>query len=142
MALGRRDFTVMMTGVMTGAMVATVGGCALPAAGDPSQTGAKHMFGLIGKMTATPGQREALIQILLEGTEAMPGCLSYIVARDVKDENAIWISEVWDHQESHKASLKLPAVQAAIAKARPIIAGFGDGVTTEPVGGLGLPKKR
>lgn len=130
MTLGRREFTV--------AMMATVGGCALPAPGDKSQMGARQMFGLIGKMTAAAGQRETLIAILLEGTAGMPGCLSYIVARDVKDESAIWITEVWDTKDSHSASLKLPAVQAAIAKARPIIAGFGDGVTTEPVGGVGL----
>ena len=96
------------------------------------------MFGLIGKMIAAAGQREALIEILLEGTQAMPGSLSYIVARDVKDENAVWITEVWDTKESHAASLKLPSVQAAIAKARPIIAGFSDSFTTEPVGGFGL----
>ena len=38
------------------------------------------MFGLIGKMTAVAGQRDALAEILLEGTASMPGCLSYIVA--------------------------------------------------------------
>lgn len=45
--------------------------------------GARHpMYGLIGRITATAGQRDALIDILLEGTSVMPGCLSYIVARD------------------------------------------------------------
>jgi len=96
------------------------------------------MFGMIGKMTATAGQRDALIAILLEGTTAMPGCLSYIVAKDSKDADAIWITEVWDSKDSHAASLSLPAVKAAIAKGRPMIAGFGDGATTEPVGGVGL----
>ena len=96
------------------------------------------MHGLIGKMIAAPGQREALIAVLLEGIKEMPGCLSYIVARDTKDENAIWITEVWDSKDSHSASLKLPSVQAAIAKGRPMIAGFGDYVTSEPVGGVGL----
>jgi len=99
------------------------------------------MHGLIGKMLAAPGQRDALIGILLESTTAMPGCLSYIVAKDVKDENAIWISEVWDSKDSHAASLTLPEVKAAIAKARPLIAGFGDYSTTEPVGGVGLSKR-
>ena len=99
------------------------------------------MFGLIGKMMAAPGQRDALIGILLESTTTMPGCLSYIVAKDVKDENAIWISEVWDNKDSHAASLTLPEVKAAIAKARPLIAGFGDYSTTEPVGGVGLSKR-
>lgn len=42
------------------------------------------MYGLIGKMTATPGQRDALVSILLESVTGMPGCLSYIVANDPK----------------------------------------------------------
>jgi quinol monooxygenase YgiN len=96
------------------------------------------MHGLIGKMNAAPGQRDLLISILLEGTAAMPGCLSYIVAKDSKDETGIWISEAWDSKESHAASLKLPAVQQAIAKARPLIAGMEQGATTIPIGGVGL----
>ena len=98
------------------------------------------MYGLIGKMTAVAGQRDALIAILLEGgsTDAMPGCLSYIVATDPADADAIWITEVWDSKASHDASLTLPAVREAITRARPMIAGFGDSVVTTPVGGYGL----
>jgi quinol monooxygenase YgiN len=96
------------------------------------------MYGLIGKITAVPGQRERLIAILLDGTVAMPGCLSYIIARDTADADAIWITEVWDSQASHQASLTLPAVQEAIAQGRPLIAGFGERFVTEPVGGTRL----
>ncbi len=96
------------------------------------------MYGLIGRFSATTGKRDALIAILTEGIERMPGCLSYIVAKDPKDEDAIWITEVWDSAASHKASLALPRVQGAIAKARPIIAAFQDHIETEPVGGIGL----
>lgn len=96
------------------------------------------MYGLIGKMIAAPGQRAALIEILLDGTTGMPGCRSYIVAADPGDADAIWITEVWDDEASHKGSLSLPAVQAAIGKARPIIAGFGERFVTTPVGGVGL----
>jgi quinol monooxygenase YgiN len=96
------------------------------------------MYGLIGKMTAVAGQRDALIAILLEGTGAMPGCRSYIVAKDPREADAIWITEVWDSAEHHKASLQLPAVRAAIARGKPLIASFGDSVVTEPVGGHGL----
>jgi quinol monooxygenase YgiN len=97
------------------------------------------MFGLIGKMRAAPGKRDGLIRILLDGTGSMPGCLSYIVAADPADADAIWITEVWDSETNHKASLSLPAVQAAIAKGRPMIAGFGERFITTPVGGAGLP---
>lgn len=94
--------------------------------------------GLIGKITAVAGQRDALATILLDSTEAMPGCLSYVIARDPTDDNALWITEVWDSPENHKASLSLPAVQAAIAKGRPLIAGVSNRVETVPIGGHGI----
>ena len=96
------------------------------------------MYGLIGKMKCVPGQRDTLIAILIEGVSGMPGCLSYVVAKDPTDSDSIWITEAWDSQDKHKASLSLASVQAAIAKARPIIAGFGERFETEPVGGWGL----
>jgi quinol monooxygenase YgiN len=96
------------------------------------------MYGLIGKMTAAAGQRDALIAILLEGIAGMPGCLSYVVAQDPADANAIWITEVWENEASHQASLSLPSVKNAIARGRPLIAGFGDPIVTHPVGGHGL----
>lgn len=138
MQLDRRRFTLGMAAM-------TVGACALPTSGPTTQPvthamnqGARRMHGLIGKMIAAAGKRDELIGILLESTTRMPGCLSYVVATDSKDANAIWITEVWDTKESHAASLTLPEVKAAIAKARPMIAGFGDYNTTEPVGGVGL----
>jgi quinol monooxygenase YgiN len=96
------------------------------------------MYGLIGKMLATPGNRDTLVGLLLEGTSQMPGCLSYVIAIDPADPTAIWITEAWDSADSHAASLKLPAVQQTIARARPLIAGFGERFVTTPVGGHGL----
>lgn len=96
------------------------------------------MYGLIGKMMAKPGERDALQAILLENDGGMPGCRSYIIAQDPADADALWITEVWDNQASHAASLTLPAVQQAIARARPLIAGFSNRVVTTPIGGIGL----
>jgi quinol monooxygenase YgiN len=96
------------------------------------------MYGLIGKMTCTPGHRDELIELLLADVDAMPGCLSYVVARDPVNANALWITEVWDSEKSHKASLAIPAVQDAIKRAMPMIATFGEHTVTEPAGGLGL----
>src|SRR5512144_1346523 len=93
----------------------------------------RAMYGIIGKMTTKPGQREAFLAILLEGVGAMPGCLSYVVARDPKDADAIWITEVWDSEASHKASLSLPAVQTSIKSAMPLIATFNEHIKTQPV---------
>ena len=99
------------------------------------------MYGLIGKAKTVEGKCDEFIKLLLESTGQMPGCMKYVVARDPSNANAVWITEVWDSKESHEASLKLPAVQAAIAKGRPMIAGFGERFITEPVGGHGLTKK-
>jgi quinol monooxygenase YgiN len=104
--------------------------------------GGSTMYGLIGKAIAVEGRRDELIKILLEGTGEMPGCLSYIVAKDSQDKNGIWITEVWNSKESHAASLKLPVVQAAISKGKPLFASFGESHTTEPVGGHGLATKK
>ncbi len=126
--IARRDF-------VAGAAALTVGGPAIAAFGEDG-----GMFGMIGKMRATAGERDALIALLLEGTQAMPGCLSYIVAKDAADPDAIWITEVWDSRESHRASLQLPEIRAVIARARPLIAGFESATETEPVGGVGLAR--
>jgi len=127
--IGRRTF-----------VAGAVGMAVMPAAA-PAFTEGGGMYGLIGKMRAVAGQRDALIAILLEGTGTMPGCLSYIVAKDPADSGAIWITEVWDSRESHAASLRLPAVQAAIARGRPLIAGFDSSIETEPIGGAGLSRQ-
>lgn len=96
------------------------------------------MYGLIGKMTAKPGQRDALVAAILDGSGSMPGCRSYVVALDAADADAIWVTEVWDDEASHKASLELPAVRAAIARAMPLISDFGPSIPTVPIGGAGL----
>lgn len=99
------------------------------------------MYGLIGKMRSAPGKREDLLNLLLETTLTLPGCLNYIVARDPADTTAIWVTEVWVDSASHKASLSLPEVQAAIATAKPLMAGFEFQIETEPAGGFGLPDR-
>jgi quinol monooxygenase YgiN len=96
------------------------------------------MYGLISKLITVPSQREALVAILVGDVGAMPGCLSYVVARDPIDPDALWITEVWDGQESHAASLALPAVKQAIARGKPLIARFAERFVTEPIGGHGL----
>ena len=95
------------------------------------------MYGLIGKIKTKPGQRDAFAALLVQATQAMPGCLSYVVAADAADADALWITEVWDNAEHHKASLELPAVKAAFVAGRPMIAGFGERFETQPIGGFG-----
>ena len=128
----RRDF-LAASAIAIGAI-----GAPLWAAAEPRG----DMYGMIGKITTISGKRDEFIAILLDGVGGMPGCLSYVVAKDTSDADAIWISEVWDSKASHDASLSLPSVKDAIAKGRPLIAGFSNNVVTAPVGGIGLPKRQ
>ena len=96
------------------------------------------MYGLIGSFSAHPGKRDELIALMTASVGGMPGCLSYVVARDPKDADKLWVTEVWDSAASHKASLNIPAVAETIKKAMPLIAGFGEHTETEPVGGYGI----
>ena len=97
------------------------------------------MWGFIGKVTLLPGKREEMIGILKESAADMPGCLSYIVAKDVGDENTIWVTEVWDSVASHDASLSSPAVKNAIPRGKALVSNFERIAVTSPVWGAGLP---
>jgi quinol monooxygenase YgiN len=90
-------------------------------------------YGLIGQMIAQPGQRAALVAALAEGTGTMPGNIAYLIGEDSANPDAIWIVELWTDKDAHAASLELPAVQEAIRKGRPLIAGFGTRAEFKPV---------
>jgi quinol monooxygenase YgiN len=94
-------------------------------------------YGLIGHIKAQPGKRDELIEVLGgSGDSGMPGCLSYVVARDPDDPDGLWVTEVWVDQASHRGSLELPAVQEAISRGRPLIAEFDVRHETEPLSGF------
>jgi len=118
MILSRRIFTL---GAL---MVSTV-----RASGEEN----KGMYGLITQILTAPENRDTVIGCLQGGSKAMPGCLSYVVAKDVTHEDAIWVTELWTDKQSHQNSLALPQVQQTIAKARPLITGFGTRAETVPL---------
>lgn len=99
------------------------------------------MYGLIGNCRAIAGKRDELAACMLENVSGMPGCLAYVVALDPEDGDRLWITEVWVDQASHRASLEIPAVKETIARAKPLIAEFGEFHVTTPVGGHGLASR-
>lgn len=112
------------------AAFALLGACA---GVDRSKGPVEENFGLIGEIKALPGKGGQLAALLLDGSRDMPGNIAYIVAQSNDDPDSIWVTEVWNTKTEHGQSLKLPQVQAAIAKARPLIAGFGFRVETRPL---------
>jgi quinol monooxygenase YgiN len=118
--------------------LACMGAVAITRVQAPSQE-ARSMYGLVVKITAVPGKREEMIGILKESAADMPGCLSYVVAKDSTNENVAWITEVWESAASHDASLSLPSVAKSMPRVKPMIAAFDKIAVTTPIWGLGLP---
>ena len=83
---------------------------------------------LHGRLTAKPGRRADLLAILAEGDqgERLPGCRLYLVAVDESDADGVWVTEVWESEAAHAASLRLDRVKGQIARAMPLLepAGF------------------
>ena len=94
------------------------------------------MFGLIAKLTIVPGRRQQVIDLLSGSTRDMPGCFSYVIAKDAADANVLWVTEVWESQAAHDASFALRAVQAVLPQVKPLVANFEKIATTEPVTGI------
>ena len=78
---------------------------------------------LHGRLGAKPGKRDELLAILTTGEqgEPMPGCRLYLVAVDPTDSDGVWVTEVWESEDAHAASLQLDRVKAQIAQAMPIL---------------------
>ena len=82
------------------------------------------MYMLDTILRSQPGQRGTLVAALESGNTDLPGNASYAIAEVVDDPDLVRVSEEWVSREAHAASLTLPAVQDAIARARPVIAGI------------------
>lgn len=93
-----------------------------------------EMHGVVSKIRAVAGKRRALADILLAASDNLPGCLIYAVGLDAADQDLIIVSEPWASANDHAASLKLTSVQAAIKKARPLMAGAERLSTGEIIG--------
>jgi len=100
-----------------------------------------ELYGLHGRIVATPGDGDDLVALLLEGADGladMEGCRLYVISRDPTDRDSVWITEVWSDRAAHDASLKDERVREVIRRARPLIASMPDSMELLPVGGKGL----
>ena len=88
-----------------------------------------------GTLGAKPGARDALVALLTERNDALQeaGCSLYEVGVG-DDPDTVYVVEVWASAEAHRASLELPAVRDAVARARPLLSGEFGGFRFEVVG--------
>lgn len=82
-------------------------------------------FANVGTLGAEPGQRDALAAILARPNPdlAAAGCVLYEVGVDDERPDTVFVAELWESAQAHRASLELPSVRAAIAEAMPLLSG-------------------
>lgn len=93
-------------------------------------------FANIGTLGTVPGRRDELVAILIRPSAVLAGigCLLYEVGVSDDEPDTVFVAELWESAEAHRASLALPSVQAAIAEARSLLSGVMGGTRFEVVG--------
>ena len=89
---------------------------------------------MIGRIEATPGNRDALARALVDEVGEMPGCLSYLVSIDPGDTTGVWIAECWATAEAHSEWLGSGATKALIVRLAPLMSGYSERHEVSPVG--------
>lgn len=97
-------------------------------------------FGMQVVLTAQQNKGGELAVIMLKASdvlENMDGCKIYLVQLSATDADKILITEIWESQAAHQASLANPEVLALISQAKPLISGMQHEIG-KPIGGKGL----
>ncbi len=100
------------------------------------------MVARTGKMTAKPGQGEALADRMLAVAESLrghDGCHLYLISRAVDAPDEIWITELWRSQEDSDASLEASKESGAVQEVMAMLAAPPEGTDLIPLGGPGFP---
>ena len=100
-----------------------------------------NKFGLFGKFIVREGERNTMVDILLEAAESMKNleeCEIYLVNVSEDEPDSVYVYEVWSNENAHQASLTLEAIQTLIKRAKPIITGMERISTLQTKGGKGL----
>ncbi|HEY4898336.1 MAG TPA: antibiotic biosynthesis monooxygenase [Candidatus Nanopelagicaceae bacterium] len=93
-------------------------------------------FANIGKLGVKSGHRDKVVEILVRSKPELGenGCLLYEVGINDEFDDTVFISELWESSEAHKASLQLPSVKLAIQEAMPFLSGEMSGSQFSVVG--------
>jgi len=93
-------------------------------------------FANAGTLGTLPGKRDELVAHLTRRSDALRdiGCLAYEVGVNDEHPDTVFVVELWQSADAHRASLELPEVQASIAAARPLLSGEFGGFRFDVVG--------
>jgi quinol monooxygenase YgiN len=93
---------------------------------------------LINRLTAKPGQRDAVARILVDSGAVFdddPACLMSLVVLDAGDDDVIWVQDIWTDREAHDRAMAGPEMREGIEAAIPLLEGVPEQHEVTPVGG-------
>jgi quinol monooxygenase YgiN len=96
---------------------------------------------LLNRLTARPGQRRRVVEILLESGKLFddnPACLLYLVSEAADEPDVVWVVDLWTDQEAHAEALKAPELRPFVEQAMPLLEAMPEQIEVRPVGGKGL----
>jgi quinol monooxygenase YgiN len=97
---------------------------------------------LLNRLTAKPGQRQRVVEILLLSGKLFDdnlACLLYLVSESTDDPNLVWVIDLWTSQEAHAEALQAPELRPFVEQAMPLLEGMPEQIEVRPLGGKGLP---
>ena len=96
-------------------------------------------YALVNKLTAKPGHRDEVVDILLESGRLLddPACALYLVTKAVDDPDLIYVVDLWATKEAHEAALQQPELRPFVERAMPLLEGMPEQTELEPAGGGG-----
>jgi quinol monooxygenase YgiN len=100
-----------------------------------------NRFGMTTRLVVYPGQRGALVDLLLVAAERVAdasGCYLYVVSTSTEEPDAVWVSEAWRSKAYYEARMSRPDVRQLMSAMAPLIASRAEPVLVVPLGGKGL----
>ena len=98
---------------------------------------------LLNRLTAKPGQRDLVVQNLLESGRLFDNnaaCLLYLVTEPADSPNDIWVIDLWTTEEEHTKALQAPELQPYIAETMPLLEGMPEQIEVQARGGKGVSR--
>lgn len=93
-------------------------------------------FAYVGTLGTKPGKRDDVVALLTRRSSELAdaGCLLYEVGVNDDEPDSVFVSELWESAEAHRASLQLASVRATIAEAMPLLSGQNSGSSFAVIG--------
>jgi quinol monooxygenase YgiN len=97
---------------------------------------------LLNQLTAKPGQRGRVVEILLESGKLFddnPACLLYLVTEAADHPDRIWVIDLWTSKQAHTEALAAPELRPFVEQAIPLLEAMPTQIEVHAAGGKGLP---